>query len=557
VKKQIFLAKPFQEFDQAGLGAGGAYEPRPLTSSGMEADISLMNTKPKRFGFLASGGSFSMVFLALLLGMADRPVAGAHSELWGKHGEKWSPESRLPDWSFAGFDRGESEPPRPPETGNVREFGARGDGMQDDTEAFKKALEAVDKGVIEIPAGRFVITDILEIRKPDIVLRGAGVEKTVLFFPKTLTDVRPNWGATTTGRRTSNYSWSGGFIRVTGQNGGAVLAKLTEPATRGSHVLRLNEPRQLQRGMEVMLAMQDDEEYSLTRYLYAGHPGTIDNIPAGHIQFAQVFRVVEARDLEIVLDRPLRSDVRVQWQPTLRAYEPTVTQVGIENVTFEFPAAPYEGHFTELGHNGIAMSNVAHCWVRNVRFRNAESGIFLNGRFSTIEEVAFDSERDPDRFGNRGHHGITVTGEDNLTTGFVFNVRYIHDITVTRGSAGNVFSNGRGVDLNFDHHRRGPYENLFSHIDLGKGARVWASGGGAHLGKHCAARGTFWNLRSENPIQPPPSHFAPAMINVVGVHTQQPGRTDPDGLWFEAMAPEELQPQDIHQAQRKRRLESR
>jgi hypothetical protein len=133
-------------------------------------------------------------------------------------------------------------------------------------------------------------------------------------------------------------------------------------------------------------------------------------------------------------------------------------------------------------------------------------------------------------------------------------VRYIHDITVTRGSIGNVFSGGRGVDVNFDHHRRGPYENLFTAIDVGEGTRIWASGGGAALGRHCAARGTFWNIRSRRPIKPPGRNFAPQMINIVGIHTDEQSRTEMGGLWFEAIRPEDLQPQNIHEAQRERRL---
>jgi polygalacturonase len=40
-------------------------------------------------------------------------------------------------------------------TSNVRDFGARGDGGSDDTEAFFKAVEAIPStgGVLYIPAG--------------------------------------------------------------------------------------------------------------------------------------------------------------------------------------------------------------------------------------------------------------------------------------------------------------------------------------------------------------------------------------------------------------------
>ena len=119
----------------------------------------------------------------------------------GVHGEN-GPESRLPDYSFAGYERGETAIPDLPVTHNIEDFGASGDDNADDTDAVKRAVSEVSSGVIEIPAGRYIISDIIEITKPNLVLRGAGVGKTLLFFPKTLTDVRPDWGETTSGTRT-------------------------------------------------------------------------------------------------------------------------------------------------------------------------------------------------------------------------------------------------------------------------------------------------------------------------------------------------------------------
>src|SRR4051794_7259371 len=43
---------------------------------------------------------------------------------------------------------------------NVKEFGARGDGVADDTLAFKKAfrqLESTEQNIIDIPAGRYLL----------------------------------------------------------------------------------------------------------------------------------------------------------------------------------------------------------------------------------------------------------------------------------------------------------------------------------------------------------------------------------------------------------------
>jgi len=289
--------------------------------------------------------------------------------------------------------------------------------------------------------------------------------------------------------------------------------------------------------------------------VYAGDPDDIGKIGRG-VTVPQVFRVLEVSDGRLRIDRPLRADIRPEWQPILREYKPTVTQVGIENLTFEFPDTPYEGHFTELGHNGIAMSNVAHCWIRNIHFQNAESGIFFSGRFSSIDGISYHSTRKGDRFDNKGHHGVALSGEDNVFSNFDFQMKFLHDLTVTSGSIGNVFSNGKGIDVNFDHHRRGPYENLFTNIDVGKGSRMWSSGGGESLGKHCAARGTFWNLRAGKHLKPPAPYFSPRLINIVGITTETPEETSPDGLWFEVISPEALIPQNIHEAQQQRRLQT-
>lgn len=47
---------------------------------------------------------------------------------------------------------------------NVKTYGAKGDGSQDDTEAFKKALDAArDGGIVRVPAGNYILSDGLVI----------------------------------------------------------------------------------------------------------------------------------------------------------------------------------------------------------------------------------------------------------------------------------------------------------------------------------------------------------------------------------------------------------
>ncbi|MCE9589952.1 MAG: hypothetical protein K8S99_05450 [Planctomycetes bacterium] len=479
--------------------------------------------------------------------------AAEFSDLWGESGERWSPRSRLPDFSHAGYHNGEQAPPNIAPGVSVKTFGATGDGVTDDTQAFLDALAAVKSGAVEVPPGRYKITKILEIARPGVVLRGAGPDKSVLFFPVPLSDIKPDWGATTDGKRTSNYSWSGGFVWFRGSLRERPLTAVTAAADRGDDVLTVVSVAELQPGQRVEIYQSDTPDNSLADHLYSGDGGGLDQLK-GTARVTLVCRVTKITGQQVHFDRPLRWDVQLRWKPQIRGFDPTVTEAGVENLCFEFPDTPYPGHFAELGYNAVAMNGVADCWARNLRIVNADSGLFLNGYFCTAQGIVFESARRPDGSGATGHHGVSFYGSDNLFTGFDIRTQFLHDITVDGGGAGNVSSNGKGVDLCFDHHRHACSENLFVNLDIGAGTHLWRHGGGRDLGKACAARGTFWNIRAKQPQTYPPASYGPPSMNFVAVQTVDPSVKEAAGKWFEAIAPADVVPQDIHQAQLVRRL---
>lgn len=119
-------------------------------------------------------GAAAAALAALVATPAATPWlrAQSHSELWGEAGEKWTPDSRLPDFSFAGYRRGE-EPYRIPEASvSVADFGARGDGESDDTSAFREAIAAGAGKRVLVPEGRYLLSDRLEIEASGTVLQG-------------------------------------------------------------------------------------------------------------------------------------------------------------------------------------------------------------------------------------------------------------------------------------------------------------------------------------------------------------------------------------------------
>jgi hypothetical protein len=471
------------------------------------------------------------------------------SELWGKEGELWNPSGRLPDYSYAGYHRGEEPLPKRQPDVNVKDFGAVGDGATNDTAAFKRALREAAGKVIAIPSGRYMITEILDIQASGTVLQGAGTQETVIYVPLPLEKIRSKMGATTSGKPTSKYSWSGGIIWAKGKWNNSELSKVIAPARRGESVLEVEQPEVFTIGDEYRLVQRDDATRGLTRHLYAGDPGDFDNLKP--VQESWIARVVEV-DVDarhIVFDRRLRSDVRPEWKPVLHAAISSIEEVGIENISFEFPVTPYKGHFTELGFNAIAYRNVRNSWVRNIEIRHADSGLFISGSNTTVSGVVWISDRSRDNNRNSpGHHGITLIGTDLLLSNFDFRTKFIHDITMSRGSAGNVVHHGRAEDLTCDHHKYANNSNLYTDIDAGEGTNIFRSGGGSKLGRHCGAWTTWWNIRTDRPVDFP-TGWATDMINVVGVLADNVANVDLAGRWFEPIPPARLRPQDLYKSQ--------
>ncbi|RBP36067.1 pectate lyase-like protein [Roseimicrobium gellanilyticum] len=489
-----------------------------------------------------------MALLTLAASGADQ-----NSELWGASGEKWTPASRLPDFSQAGYRRGEELYRIPKKTVSVKDLGAKGDGKTDDTKAFKKAISGPDKLVL-IPKGRYVLSDMLEITEPRVVLRGAGPLETVLFFTRPLQEIKPATEQTGEGKMTSVYSWSGGLISAKGAQpptkGSPV--EVTAEAKRGDMKLTVGSHR-FKVGDEVMLVVTDTAEQSLLHYLHRGQGKDIrSNWKKVN---SQVFRVTQAGAKEITLDRGLRFDVKLEWIPNVCLFSPEVTDVGVEELGFEFPAQAYKGHWEEVGYNPIEFTrNVAHCWVRNVRVWNADSGPFISGWFCSVDGILFGADAGRNFAGGiSGHHGVTFEGSDNLCTNFKFETKMFHDVTLQNGAMGNVFSKGSAPDFNMDHHKGAPYENLLTDIDAGEGTRLFQSGGAGGYGNHTAAGATFWNIRSKQPTNWPEQYSLDAM-NLVAMNTQGAEVKTPDGRWMESIPPGSIAPADLHLAMRQKRL---
>jgi len=485
----------------------------------------------------------------------DPPPPPQASELWGSQGEQWNPAGRLPDYSFAGYRSGEKPIPTPAVVANVRNFGAVGDGVADDTDAFEKAIAAAGKipsgGAILIPAGRYMLTRILYIKKSNIVLRGASEGLTTLLFPKHLREITGKSGLGSA----SNWTYSGGLIWVDGTPGGTDIATIVANADRGSRVIRVSTVKGLSVGQEIRISMKDSDG-SLKRHVYAdGGTGTAP--------VRMSFRISAISGNQITLDRDLRLNVRTEWSPVVRRLSNYIREVGLEDFTIEFPNRPYPGHFKEDGYNGIFITGARDCWVRRVKIHNSEGGIYMDKcGFITADQITLSAEegtrwypwkKGKPGFWYTGHHGIQCRqAEDCLISNFRFlaGSHYLHYLSV-EGGVGCVFTKGTAAhSMNFDHHGGGSHQNLFTQINVGARSRMYQSSGSATAG----AYETFWNISGTEASKADPLPLYWPRVNLIAVTGSSTPSKDPLGNWVEPIANESLVPANLYESQLARRL---
>ena len=478
------------------------------------------------------------------------PVPENTSALWGTEGERWDPAGRLPDFSHAGYHEGDIEIPDVPVVANVKDFGAVGDGVTDDSRAFQKAIEATSNGALLIPAGRYVITWPLLLSKSNIVLRGESRDSTVLYFPTTLKKVfRKGKDGGPTG-----WSWGGAWIWANpdferGDSNAPVwdegrrLAEVTKIAPKGQTWIKVSDTRGIEPEQMVRL-VQHESDGSLTLAMHAGQPlggKCIIDMPGFQV-INWLLKVTRVEGKKVHFDRPLRLDVKPEWKAQLFEAVIEVEEVGIENMTLEFPVRPYPGHHNEHGMNAISLGQTFNSWVRDVAILNSDNGIFFwYARYATAESIVIA--------GRGGHYAFNLGGaQDSLVTRFRIENRSVHDTSFSNMANGNVYSWGKGRNINFDHHRGAAFQNLSSRIHVGLPNRQWSSSH-TRTGHYTAAYETYWNILPRAETRRLESWPAQNIIGRIKlVKTATPEWYD---LWAEPI--DDLEPEDLHLAQWHRR----
>jgi autotransporter-associated beta strand protein len=472
----------------------------------------------------------------------------------------------VPNNSYAGYHAGRVGLPTVPVVANLASFGGIGDGVADNTEAFRAAIHAAwmaGGGAVEVPAGTYVVQGLIHLNRDGVVIRGAGQGQTILRFPNSM-DVKP--GSFNDGNGNTRWFWQGGsvwmspagvldhdFIRtrtndadtgewwpLDGSNGGTKgrrYANVTNTPGQGSWTVQVDQPAALQVGHYYMMnwrTLTEQGDYDLWKTI-AGHPlaqtygWSSEGAFNSRYNFNWPVQITAITGNTVTLGQPLRLPIQSKWKVGLDSLGPVLTESGIEHLTVEITGAPDLpndlGH--DSRHNAIYLTKCVNCWVKNVTILNARNGIMTRAtKHCELRDWRLEGTI-------RLHHGLSIVrGHDDLVTGFTFLPRVSHGLSIEDLASGNVHrdgnmgfgtTNGGGT---FDSHRYMSFDTLRTNLYVLNEAG--SPGGASSTGPLNGRRVVHWNIRGNTGalggewVNHPDSLSYGALVGVMGPRSLMP-----------------------------------
>lgn len=461
---------------------------------------------------------------------------GQHTTLWDEFTARPFTHPQIPYVGRAGYRGGRDLPHRPVVTDVVRDHGAAPDGSADAAPALNRALRDAGRrggGTVLVPPGTYRLEGLVHIGHDNVVLRGAGSDRTTLRATRSLTDLIGPYGSRYGGDK-SSWSWSGGLIWLcpqarwdsltaairaaawpfegwTGNRRDTwhTLTTVTTTSRRGARTLTVADPAAVLPGDRVLLQLGGtgpEADHALLTHMCGDLPGAARYAWAGktkllsYLPYEWPCRItaVDHRRRRVTLDRPLPLDTRPAWRPRLTTHITPLTGAGVEALTLEMPRIPQSPHLHDTGYNGVALQCAWDCWLDDVHVRNADNGFLLIAATAcTLRRTRVS--------GRGGHHPYCCRegSHDNLVEDFTLERRtdpappgtQLHGINVEGLSSHNVWSRGRMAMGTFDTHRGLPFANVRTQITL---TNDGVHGGDASAGPLYGARFTHWNITVTN-----------------------------------------------------------
>jgi hypothetical protein len=320
----------------------------------------------------------------------------------------------------------------------VTDFGAVGDGVQDDTAAVLQAIDWVAAspavGMVYFPAGDYRITATLHL-PAEITLRGerdASGNRARLLF---------DFGGA-----------DGDCIRVAGSPAGPYQS--VQPAPVHATAIVVSDASEFAVGDHAEIRQEND-------------PAWDNGDTWAQRAEGQILRIVGIEGNTLYLEQALRAEYQAQFDPQIRRVA-LKQHVGIDNLDILRIDAG-----TPIYGDHIHFSFAADCWVRGVEFENCVQR-FVNIHSSSNIEVSGCVLHHAFAYGGGGHaYGVECsaqTGQCLVENNIFYHLR--HSMLLQNGGNGNVFAYNFSTDPYWDEwphdsaaeitfHGNRPFANLF------------------------------------------------------------------------------------------------
>jgi hypothetical protein len=257
------------------------------------------------------------------------------------------PEAELQDFSYAGYRQGLGVI----SSANYIEeivIEAPNNGQEDAAPAFQKAFAAaMTKGVpvkLRIPEGTYRLDQTIQFMGQNILLQGAGPDKTRLIFSNP--EAKLMLGEFTGTQSPADGSW-----------------KLSADAAIGDRTLTIGNSTGLKVGDDIVLTFKLSPEFTAEHQASPWWDGQIGN------SFEIFRRQVTALDgQKVTLDTPIRYPVKIRDQAEIKRLTRSSSELGLEGIGVHNAAENVTKAWeAKLGSSPLLMVQCRDCFVRDVR----------------------------------------------------------------------------------------------------------------------------------------------------------------------------------------------
>lgn len=359
-------------------------------------------------------------------------------------------EPNMPDFSYAGYHRGED--PIPVVNHTVFDvtqapYNAVPDDQNDDTAAIQAAIddaEANGSGIVFLPKGRYIATGLV-VNGNNIVVRGEGA------LPGGTEIFGQAQGQMITFKPFSTGNKS-------------TITTVTGNAARETFELQVADVSALSVGQMVSLYSRDPNINLLNEFFAPFTPAGSETLSKGvQVNSRHVITAINGNTLTFA--EPIHYDVNANYAWEIRKPGNYLTEVGLEdialvgNFTNDTTFVHHRSTVDDSGWKGARFSHIHNSWARRVRVTDANHGIdVVNAVNSSLFELILD--------GNNGHHGLLVNASNRVMVGLVQERNiWEHPAGQTGPNAGNVFwhYDAREV-MDIDNHGKYGYATLRDNV---------------------------------------------------------------------------------------------